>query len=369
MLVRRALCALIPAVLATGAPAAEVELRVANPATNGTVIALLFDSANTFVNLRDPVKTITLPSGGALPGRIADLPVGEYALVVYQDDNGNGRLDKNFIGIPRELLGFSNRYWPEGPPSFARAAFRLDEGETKAVDVELRSVFGKVGLLGVGVGVISQTSPYRGSGHVIVQPIPAISYVGERVQLLGPAARCGLVKWGEVGLAATAGYRVGAYSEGDSAYLQGLGDRDATVMGGLALQAGLPAGFDVSVGFEHDLLDRTGGGNGRVGVDKAFQRGLLTVSPELALNWLTAELADYEYGVPEARARAGDRPAYTPGAVLDLEVGLGFFVELSGAWRVILNGSVTFLPSDVTASPIVDKSRVFSGFAAVNRIF
>jgi|GEM_PF-5449339 len=36
--------------------------------------------------------------------------------------------------------------------------------------------------------------------------------------------------------------------------------------------------------------------------------GRVTVSPRLALNWLTAELADYEYGVPADRACEG-RPA------------------------------------------------------------
>jgi outer membrane protein len=307
---------------ATAAAAAELELRIDNPPTNGAVIGLLFNSAGTFVDLRDPVRVITLPSGGAVAGRIADLPAGDYALVVYQDEDGNGRLDRNFIGIPREPLGFSNRYWPQGPPSFARAAFHVGEGETKTLDIRLRSVFGKRGLLGAGVGVITQTSPYRSSRRVIVQAIPAISYVGDRVQILGPSAQCGIMNWGDVALAATARYRPGVYSEDDSPYLQGLGDRDDTVMGGMALQARLPAGFNLAAGYEHDLLDRTDGGNARMEIAKAFQRGRLTVAPQLALNWLTADLAGYEFGVPADRAREG-RPAYRPGDAVDLDAGGG----------------------------------------------
>jgi hypothetical protein len=34
-----------------------------------------------------------------------------------------------------------------------------------------------------------------------------------------------------------------------------------------------------------------------------------------------------------------------------------------------MNGSVGFLPSELTASPIVDRSHVFKGFAAVIRMF
>ena len=128
-----------------------------HPPATGAVVAWVFDSPNTFVDLRDPVRTVVFPERGATPGLIMDLPAGEYALVVFHDANSNGTLDKNFIGIPREWLGFSNRYWPEGPPTFARAAFRLEENETKTIDVHLRSIFGKIGLLGVGVGVIAQT--------------------------------------------------------------------------------------------------------------------------------------------------------------------------------------------------------------------
>jgi len=39
---------------------------------------------------------------------IADLPHGQYAIAVYHDVNGNGKLDKNLLGIPSEPYAFSN---------------------------------------------------------------------------------------------------------------------------------------------------------------------------------------------------------------------------------------------------------------------
>lgn len=33
---------------------------------------------------------------------------GAYGLVLYHDENGNGRIDRNLIGIPKEGFGFSN---------------------------------------------------------------------------------------------------------------------------------------------------------------------------------------------------------------------------------------------------------------------
>ncbi|MBK8872303.1 MAG: DUF2141 domain-containing protein [Elusimicrobia bacterium] len=194
--------------------AAKLEVRIDNPPAEGAVVAWLFDSPNAFVDLRNPARVVVLVDRGGTPTTINDLPAGEYALVVFHDANNNGLMDKNFIGIPREWLGFSNHYWPEGPPTFARAAFTLVVDETKVFDVNLRSIFGKLGLLGVGVGVLTQTSPYLGSDRVIVQPIPAISYIGDRVQIFGPGLQCGLFKWHNlVGLAVTGNYRLGAYDD------------------------------------------------------------------------------------------------------------------------------------------------------------
>jgi outer membrane protein len=352
----------------TSGEAAELAVSIENPPINGTVIAMLFNSSSTFVDLRDPVRVITLPAGGTAPGRINDLPSGEYALVVYQDENGNGRLDENFIGIPSEPLGFSNRYWPQGPPTFTHAAFKLSADESKTIDIKLQSVFGKAGILSLGAGVISNTSPYRDAKTWHVQPIPAISYIGDRVQILGLTARCGILDWGDVALAATATYRFGAYREKDSPYLQGMGNRDDTILGGFALQFKLPEGFKLSTGYEHDLLDRTGGGTGHLGVEKAFQQDLLTISPKISLCWLTDNLADYEYGVSATQVRT-NRPAYHPGDVVNFDVGVTLFRELYKDWQFILSSSIVFLSSNQKSSPIVDQPQVFNSFFAVTRRF
>jgi outer membrane protein len=139
-------------------------------------------------------------------------------------------------------------------------------------------------------------------------------------------------------------------------------------LGGLALQYKLPAGFKLSAGYEHDLLDRTGGGIGRFGVEKTFQQNLLTISPHISINWLTDQLADYEYGVSASQVRT-DRPAYHPGDAVNLEVGVTLYRELFKNWQVILSSSVVFLPSNLKDSPLVDQSNVFNFLTAVSRSF
>jgi len=52
-----------------------------------------------------------------------DLPVGQYAVSVFQDGNDNGRLDTNIFGIPRERFGFSNGV---RRPNFHASLFGFD---------------------------------------------------------------------------------------------------------------------------------------------------------------------------------------------------------------------------------------------------
>ncbi len=63
---------------------------------------------------------------GAVTVRITGVPPGIYAAQAFHDENDNGKIDRNFIGLPQEGLGFSNdakmRF---GPPSFDDAAFRV----------------------------------------------------------------------------------------------------------------------------------------------------------------------------------------------------------------------------------------------------
>lgn len=54
---------------------------------------------------------------------------GTYAISVFHDENSNGKLDTNFVGIPREGVGASNDAKGHfGPPKFDAAAFRFAGG-------------------------------------------------------------------------------------------------------------------------------------------------------------------------------------------------------------------------------------------------
>ncbi len=58
--------------------------------------------------------------------QIDNLPYHAYALAVLHDENRNGRMDKNLLGVPLEGFGFSrNPTHLFGPPGFSEARFLM----------------------------------------------------------------------------------------------------------------------------------------------------------------------------------------------------------------------------------------------------
>lgn len=60
-----------------------------------------------------------------------DIPDGTYAISVFHDEDENGELTTNFIGIPKEAYGSSNNAPSNfGPPKWKDAKFEVRNGQT-----------------------------------------------------------------------------------------------------------------------------------------------------------------------------------------------------------------------------------------------
>lgn len=345
--------------------AVDINVTVDAAPQTGSLVFLLFDSAEAFDGFRAPIRTLTFPSALETEYRITDVPAGQYALLVYHDENGNGQLDRNFIGIPKEPIGLSNGYRPKGPPSFSKAAFHLTHDTSYQDTLPLARPLGKRGRLGVGIGVLGRSSPYPNATHGPIQAIPAITYIGERLQIFGPYAQIGLIGSGDLRLAYTLAYRQGSYEESDSPILAGMGDRKQTMMGGLSLEWEWDAGVDVSFSAQYDALNRIHASTAQLGISRPFSFGRSRLSPSLALNWQNAKLANHEFGVPADKATP-TRSAYRLDDIISVEGGMGCFMELPKDWVFIVNMNVEFLGSDLTDSPIVSEDYILKGFVALN---
>lgn len=77
------------------------------------------------------------PSGGTAAFRLKAIPRGRYAIALFQDSNGDGKLNTNFLGIPQEGYGVSNNaYRRFSAPEFGASAFWHEELTTLHISMK-----------------------------------------------------------------------------------------------------------------------------------------------------------------------------------------------------------------------------------------
>ena len=127
----RMIAAALAAMACTGALAAEIAIDVHGVRSG---------DGRVYLAVHGPATKETFPSGDALveglraPAYagtmrfvVQDIDPGRYALSAFHDENDNGELDTNLLGIPSEGYGFGNDASAAfGPPSFEAAALDVD---------------------------------------------------------------------------------------------------------------------------------------------------------------------------------------------------------------------------------------------------
>jgi len=76
---------------------------------------------------------------------IKEVKSGKYAIAIFDDENCDTVMQKNFLGIPKEGYGFSNNPKPsiKGAPDFEDCTFAVSEGTENLVEIELQYLFRK----------------------------------------------------------------------------------------------------------------------------------------------------------------------------------------------------------------------------------
>lgn len=105
----------------------------------GTLNCRLFTDPESFPD-GEGVRTVSAAiTGTQVACAFDELPPGTYAVAVVHDENGNGRLDKNFLGIPTEGYGVSNnRTYAASSPKWQESRFTLEGSGPAVLRVTLR---------------------------------------------------------------------------------------------------------------------------------------------------------------------------------------------------------------------------------------
>jgi uncharacterized protein (DUF2141 family) len=117
-----------PPALADTTGTGELVIAISGSATDdGLMMVALMNTADTFENDSEAFRNDSVPvKDGKATAIFSDLPFGDYAVKIYQDENSNGKLDTSFVGFPKEAFGFSNDAMGRfGPPNFEQAKFEF----------------------------------------------------------------------------------------------------------------------------------------------------------------------------------------------------------------------------------------------------
>ncbi len=106
--------------------------------TNGVVRFALYARDGEWLSHDTVASCVAHVHGDDARCSLGHQAAGTYAIAVLHDEDGDGDMDRDFIGIPQEGYGFSSGARPGfGPPSFDDAAFEHGTDRT-VVPVQAR---------------------------------------------------------------------------------------------------------------------------------------------------------------------------------------------------------------------------------------
>ena len=108
---------------------------------NGKVILELYNSEDGYP--KEPNKayrtTSQIIANNTCTIVLNNIPKGTYAIACYHDENDNGKLDTNFLGIPNEgVVASNNAKGFMGPPKFKDAKFDVDNNMSLTLKITYR---------------------------------------------------------------------------------------------------------------------------------------------------------------------------------------------------------------------------------------
>ncbi len=105
----------------------------------GTIKIGLYNKQAGFMDARHVLHGLNRPAKkGNVIGSFKNLAYGSYAVSVVHDENNNGRMDKNFLGVPKEGYAFSRNVRPRfSAPSFKATRIQLND-KSKNIRIKMR---------------------------------------------------------------------------------------------------------------------------------------------------------------------------------------------------------------------------------------
>jgi len=108
--------------------------------SNGSVACRLYTSSEGFPRTATgTVNRRVKVTGSTARCVFENVAPGTYAVMVHHDENDNGKMDKNLLGMPLEGYGASNnRTYALSAPTWAESKFAVEAGKPRTLAIGLR---------------------------------------------------------------------------------------------------------------------------------------------------------------------------------------------------------------------------------------
>lgn len=115
----------------------QLAIKFETKEKTGRIYISLFDSEEHF--LKKPFKTAVVNLKNRINAvKMENIKQKSFAVATFIDLNNNGKLDTNFMGIPKEPYGFSNNAKGLfGPPSFKKSKVTLSEDHKNLMSIKM----------------------------------------------------------------------------------------------------------------------------------------------------------------------------------------------------------------------------------------
>lgn len=229
----------------------------------------------------------------------------------------------------------------------------------------------------LGMAGLFKDSPYAGEGTG-AQPIPLLTYNGERFYFRGITAGWNLFSNESFEVSAIAKFRFDGFDVKDLGQAelarngidyQLLEDRDFGLDAGIGMTWRGAVG-EIELELLSDVTDASGGQEINLQYGYPLSWGKNMITPTIGATWLSKDMANYYYGTLDTEVARGV-VNYKPGATSIIHIGVNYFRPLGDKWSVMAMFKYSILPDKISDSPLIeaDTDSSMSVLIGVSRSF
>lgn len=219
----------------------------------------------------------------------------------------------------------------------------------------------------IGLGIYEQTQPYKSLQPKLL-PSPVIFF--DNGVLYAKWSRVGLYFLGEKkddfswGLSLTAEPRTFGFDADETKEFTGLESRKSSIEGGLALSASYHKSY-IEVMLLSDILARNDSWLLKTEIGDEFHFGDFTLYSSLILSYYSDRFVNYYYGVSQAEVQRTAFSYFQPKGGFGVGAESYLTYPLTKNLSTMVNLHIETTPESAHASPLLDKSLIYSGLVSL----